>query len=60
MIHKWLYENHVVLCLGKCPYMLIGNQHQPNETQHQANLDGIEMKSRDCGKLLGLLIDTEK
>ena len=51
ILHKWLHENSVVLNVGKCHYIVIGD----NDPSHKVNLNNNEIEE----KLLGILLDNK-
>ena len=52
-MHKMFHENHTVLNFGKCHYMLKGNKSHDDKII----LNGVELKTSDDEKLLGVHID---
>ena len=54
IMHKWFYENHVVLNPGKFHYILTGNKSHDDKI----TMNELELKASNKEKLLGILIDT--
>ena len=55
ILHKWFHENHMVLNLGKCHYIVIGD----DDPTHKIILNNNEITSFNVEKLLGILLDSK-
>ena len=54
-MQKCFYENHMVLNLGKCHYLVLRNR----SNSDAINLNGTKLASSSYEKLLGILIDRD-
>ena len=55
IMQKWIYENHMVLNLGKCHYLVL----RKRSNSDTINLNGTKLESSGYGKLLGILTDRD-
>ena len=55
ILHKWFYENHMVLNPDKCHFIVIGDD-DPNQ---KIILNNNEIASSNEEKLLGILLDSK-
>ena len=55
ILHKWFHENHMAQKLGKCHYIVIGN----NNPSHKIILNNNEIASSNEEKHLGILLDSK-
>ena len=55
IMQKCFYENHMVLNLGKCHYLVLRNR----SNSDTINLNGTKLASSSYEKLLGILIDRD-
>ena len=55
ILHKWFYENHMVLNPGKCHYIVIGD----DDPSYKTILNNNEIATSNEVKLLGILLDSK-
>ena len=55
ILHKWSHENHMVLNLGKCHYIVI----RDDDPTHKIILNNDRIASSNEEKLLGILLDSK-
>ena len=55
ILHKWFHENHMILNLGKCHYIVINDC----DPCHKIILNNNEIASSNEEKLLGIFTDSK-
>ena len=55
ILHKWFHQNHIILNLGKCHYVVIGD----DDPSQKIILNNNEIASSNEEKLLGILLDSK-
>ena len=57
ILHKWFHENHMVLNLGKCQDIVIGDDEPTHKIILKINNNEIAISNEE--KLLGILLDSK-